>query len=424
MIYTFKDICTKIGSGATPSGGKEAYKGGEYALVRSQNVLDYTFTTTGLAYINELQAKKLDGVKVESGDVLLNITGDSVARACIIPNEILPARVNQHVAIIRGNRKVVLNEYLLYFLQYNKQLLLSISQGGGTRSAITKKMIEDLEIDLPSIKEQEKVVSLLKSIDHKIELNRQINDNLEQQAQALYKSWFVDFEPFKDGEFMDSELGLIPEGWQVGTYEQIIQTTISGDWGKDVITGNYTHKVACVRGCDFQDMSIGVRGKTPERYILEKNYQAKRLIDNDVIVEISGGTSTISTGRVCLINADLLGKYNHDIVCTNFCKVARPVQSYGAYLYYSWKYKYDCRVMFGYENGTSGIKNFQISDFLGKEPVIIPSGSSIKAFQTIIETLQNNIQTNGSEIMKLEALRDTLLPKLMSGELKINDLDC
>ena len=171
-------------------------------------------------------------------------------------------------------------------------------------------------------------------------------------------------------------------------------------------------------------MSIGVRGKTPERYILEKNYQAKRLIDNDVIVEISGGTSTISTGRVCLINDDLLGKYNNDIVCTNFCKVVRPIQSYGAYLYYSWKYKYDCRVMFGYENGTSGIKNFQISDFLSKEPVIIPSEYSIKEFQMIIDTLQNNIQTNGSEIMKLESLRDSLLPKLMSGELEINEIDC
>ena len=139
MKYTLKDICTKIGSGATPTGGKEAYKGGDYALVRSQNVLDYTFTTSGLAYINETQAKKLDGVKVESGDVLLNITGDSVARACIIPDEILPARVNQHVAIIRANNQYALNEYLLYFLQYNKQYLLSISQGGGTRSAITKK---------------------------------------------------------------------------------------------------------------------------------------------------------------------------------------------------------------------------------------------------------------------------------------------
>ena len=312
--------------------------------------------------------------------------------------------------------------YLYYLL---KTLPLASFGGGSAVPTLNRNHIHPLEVVFcKDIELQKKIAGILSKIDDKIELNRQINDNLEQQAQALYKSWFVDFEPFKDCEFVDSELGLIPKGWQVGTYEQIIQTTISGDWGKDIITGNYTHKVACVRGCDFQDMSIGVRGKTPERYILEKNYQAKRLIDNDVIVEISGGTSTISTGRVCLINADLLGKYNNDIVCTNFCKVVRPIQSYGAYLYYSWKYKYDCRVMFGYENGTSGIKNFQISDFLSKEPVIIPSESSIKEFQMIIDTLQNNIQTNGSEIMKLESLRDSLLPKLMSGEIKINEIDC
>lgn len=185
MKYTFKDICTKIGSGATPTGGKEAYKGGDYALVRSQNVLDYTFTTSGLAYINETQAKKLDGVKIEAGDVLLNITGDSVARACIIPDEILPARVNQHVAIIRANNQYALNEYLLYFLQYNKQYLLSISQGGGTRSAITKKMIEDIEIDLPSIEDQLAIVNIINSISKKIEVNQQINDNLVCITQNL-----------------------------------------------------------------------------------------------------------------------------------------------------------------------------------------------------------------------------------------------
>ena len=254
--------------------------------------------------------------------------------------------------------------------------------------------------------------------------NRRRNDNLEQQAQALYKSWFVDLEPFKDGNFVESELGLIPEGWNVGTYEQIIQSTISGDWGKDAATGNYTHKVACVRGCDFQDMKAGVRGKTPERYILEKNYQAKKLEHNDILVEISGGTSTISTGRVCIANSDLLDKYNHDIVCTNFCKVIRPVSSYAGYLYYSWIFKYDSKVMFGYENGTSGIKNFQLSDFISKEPVIVPPISCVNEFQKLIDNLLKSIQINGSEIMELELLRDTLLPRLMSGELKINEIDC
>ena len=204
--YRLGDICTKIGSGATPKGGKEAYLGGNTSLIRSQNVLDFSFSWDGLAYIDDEQAAKLNGVIIESGDVLLNITGDSVARSCVVPESALPARVNQHVSIVRGEASIVLNDYILYFLQYKKPYLLSLSQGGATRNALTKGMIEDLLIPLPSLSKQAEIVRVLKSLDDKIELNKRINDNLEQQAQALFKSWFVDFEPFKDNEFVESEM--------------------------------------------------------------------------------------------------------------------------------------------------------------------------------------------------------------------------
>ena len=116
-IVKLRDICEKIGSGATPRGGKEAYCQEGISLVRSQNVLDFSFSRHGLAYINDEQAEKLSNVEVHAGDVLLNITGDSVARACVMEDEYLPARVNQHVAIIRGNKHKVLNNYIMYFLQ-------------------------------------------------------------------------------------------------------------------------------------------------------------------------------------------------------------------------------------------------------------------------------------------------------------------
>ena len=415
--YKVGDICSSI---------SETYKSKSKSvvLINTSDVLEGRCLNHEFVPNKDLkgQFKKV----FKFGDILYSEIRPANKRFAYIDFDATDYIASTKLMVLRNNDKVT-NRFLYHYLKSESTIaeLQALAESrSGTFPQITFSELSQLEISIPDIETQLAISSFIDTLESKIELNRQINDNLEQQAQALYKSWFVDFEPFKDCEFVDSELGLIPEGWQVGTYEQIIQTTISGDWGKDILTGNYTHKVACVRGCDFQDMSIGVRGKTPERYILEKNYQAKRLIDNDVIVEISGGTSTISTGRVCLINADLLGKYNNDIVCTNFCKVVRPIQSYGAYLYYSWKYKYDCRVMFGYENGTSGIKNFQISDFLSKEPVIIPSEYSIKEFQMIIDTLQNNIQTNGSEIMKIESLRDSLLPKLMSGELEINEIDC
>ena len=156
MNCKLADICTKIGSGATPRGGKEAYCDKGISLVRSQNVLDFTFSHDGLVFINDEQAATLNNVEVFDGDVLLNITGDSVARACMMNSAFLPARVNQHVAIVRGKKDCVLNRYLLYFLQWRKGYLLQLASAGATRNALTKGMIEQLEIDLPALDVQKK----------------------------------------------------------------------------------------------------------------------------------------------------------------------------------------------------------------------------------------------------------------------------
>lgn len=173
-----KDICEKIGSGATPKGGKGAYTTQGISLIRSQNVMDFSFAYDGLAYINEQQAEKLNNVTIEKGDVLLNITGDSVARVCMVPDEVLPARVNQHVSIIRGKAECVLGSYLLYYLQMLKPVLLQLASGGATRNALTKGMLEELEIEVPTISEQKKIVSIIDDIQEKIKNNTKINDNL------------------------------------------------------------------------------------------------------------------------------------------------------------------------------------------------------------------------------------------------------
>ena len=173
-----KEICDKIGSGATPRGGKESYQNEGTSLIRSQNVIDYGFIYDGLAHINEEQANKLSNVRVEADDLLLNITGDSVARACIVPSDVLPARVNQHVSIIRAMPNKVKSDYLLYFMEFNKRKLLKLAEAGATRNALTKGMIEDLEIDVPSMDMQCKITAILGIIDEKIRLNTVINENL------------------------------------------------------------------------------------------------------------------------------------------------------------------------------------------------------------------------------------------------------
>ena len=232
-----KDVTTKIGSGATPTGGESAYKKSGIALIRSQNVLDFTFSEHGLAFIDETQAKKLEGVTVKKGDILLNITGDSIARCCMAPEKFLPARVNQHVAIIRP--KEISPEYLMYYLQYMKPYLMKICGIGGTRNALTKESIEKI----PFFKQENEkgIAALLSDIDAKIDNNNAIAAELEGMAKDLYDYWFVQFDfPDENGKPYKSSGGKmvwneelkreIPEGWKkslLNNIAQIVTDTVS-----------------------------------------------------------------------------------------------------------------------------------------------------------------------------------------------------
>ena len=258
---------------------------------------------------------------------------------------------------------------------------------------------------------------------HSVRRNKPRNRNLEQQAQALFKAWFVDFEPFKDGNFIDSELGKIPEGWKIGRFNNIIELMLSGDWGKERQGGNYIKKVFCLRGADIPDIKSGNKGNMPIRFILEKNFATKALTAGNLIIEISGGSPTQSTGRVCRISHGLLTKYNYSIVCTNFCKAIRPIAGYSSFMYYMWEKLYNEGVMFSYENGTTGIKNLDINGFTQKEPIIIPPIEVALNFEKYVDVYYNKIQRNGIESEQLSHLRDALLPRLMSGELKIDNLN-
>ena len=313
----------------------------------------------------------------------------------------------------------IVDSMFLYYLLVNNRKRIEGLGSGTTFKEVSLKVMQNVKVKIPSMNTQHKIASVLSSIDDKIELNRKINSNLEEQAKALFKSWFIDFEPFKDGKFVDSELGKIPEGWKVGRYDDIVSATVVGDWGKDKPIGNYVHEVTCIRGCDFQDIKNGLTGNAPSRFILEKNFKNKCFANNDILVEISGGTQTVSTGRVCPISQELISRYNGNVVCTNFCRVLRPIEEYSAFIYYSWLYKYNHKVMFGYENGTSGIKNFRLNDFLSMEPLIIPPKDKVAEFQKVIDTINAQMQTTGLESSKLVETRDSLLPRLMSGEIDV-----
>ena len=189
-----KELTDKIGSGATPRGGEQAYKKDGISLIRSQNILDFGFNYKNLAKIDDKQAKELNNVEVKENDILINITGDSIARVCIVPNDVLPARVNQHVSIVRCNNKIDSN-FLLCYLFFLKNYLLTICRVGGTRNALTKEALEKLEIvHNDNVDIQKKLVAVIDVILKKININNKINEELEKLAKTLYDYWFVQFD--------------------------------------------------------------------------------------------------------------------------------------------------------------------------------------------------------------------------------------
>ena len=180
------DITSKIGSGATPRGGEESYKSEGVSLIRSLNVYDDGFRDRKLAFIDDAQAKALANVEVKTGDVLLNITGASIARTCIAPQEYLPARVNQHVSIIRPKPEIISSEYLHFLLRSEKMKssLLGVgNSGGSTRQALTKVDLENTIIEFPpEVENQKKVVDELKSFR---DLSQTYMNNL-RKLESLY----------------------------------------------------------------------------------------------------------------------------------------------------------------------------------------------------------------------------------------------
>lgn len=401
---TLGSICLKIGSGATPTGGKESYIDKGISLIRSQNVEDFVFLYDGLAYIDEEQARKLNNVTLECNDTLINITGDSVARVCSVPDAVLPARVNQHVAIVRADGVQLHNSFAKYSLLAMKEHLLAISEIGATRRALTKGMLESLKIGLPDIIEQQSISDVLSSLDDKIDLLFRQNATLEALAQAHFRNWF------------ETHIG---KQRIVGDF---LESTLGGEWGKDNASDTHPMPVYCIRGTDVAMLISGLATKIPLRYIKPSKYERIALTNRDLIFEISGGTDTQSTGRATYINDSVKALFDLPIVFSNFCRCLRFKKEefvFPFYLYIKGKWEND--EFFNLENGSSGIHNLDYKSFLYSAEYAdeFPSNEDFTEFSDFVAPLFEKIDKNKQQIVILQKLRDTLLPKLISGEVRV-----
>jgi type I restriction enzyme S subunit len=429
--FRLGDSCRKIGSGATPRGGSSVYlTQGDVALIRSQNIYNDGFHHDGLVYLSEEHANQLSNVIVLSEDVLLNITGDSVARVCQVDPDVLPARVNQHVAIIRANPEVLWPRYLRYFLVSPRiqAKMLSLAGAGATRNALTKGMIESFEIFAPrDIRQQQAIACILGALDDKIEVNRRMNGTLEAMARAIFQDWFVDFGPVRAKAAGQAPAGLaaavaalfparlvevagrvVPEGWEIASILTFAER-LSGGTPKTSIAEYWDGGVKWVSAKDVREAQGGFVIET-ERTVSQKgidNSSAKILSANTTVVTARG-----TVGSYCLLAEPMA------INQTNY-GLRSKVRGGDYFVFFSLANL----VSWLQQNSYGTIFDTITTSTFEQSRVVYPGSAVVSGFDDAVAPLFERMRGSLYQSRTLAALRDALLPKLIAGEMRVADAE-
>lgn len=393
------DVCTRVCSGGTPKSTNLSYYGGEIPWLNTKEIdfnriysTEKTITDSGL---NNSSAKW-----IVPNTVTVAMYGATAGKSCIVK---VPMTTNQACCNLTINDEVADYEFIYYSLKNDYTTLASLANGGAQQN-LNAQIIKDYVLKMPSLADQRRITSILSSLDRKIELNNKINADLEEMAQAIFKNWFVDFEPFKGGKFVDSELGMIPEGWKVGRLDEIADV-VGGSTPSKAKPEYYTQKgIAWLTPKDLSNhpavyTSRGVIDITEEGY----NSTSTKLMPKGTILF----TSRAPIGYISIAQND---------ICTNQgFKSLVPKKAGTCFLYCFLKY-----VTPEIENKSTGSTFKEASGSLMKSlQVIMPEQKVFEDFETIVSPLFARIESLEKENSRLSLLRDTLLPRLMSGELEV-----
>ncbi|WP_455128092.1 restriction endonuclease subunit S [Prevotella veroralis] len=384
--YRYTDLATIIGGG-TPKTSVPEYWSGEIPWLSVKDfvsVTKYVYDTE--KYISELGLLNSSTKLLEKNDIVISARG-TVGAMAMIP---YPMCFNQSCFGLRGNN--IVDKNFLYYLTRTKVDELRKTAHGSVFDTITRETFDNLRCLVPPLQTQQKIGNILSSLDSKIELNKRINDNLEQQAQALFKSWFVNFEPFKNGQFVDSELGKIPKGWKVGYLSEIA----------DIIMGQSPN------GSTYNENGEGIifyqgRAEFGTRFPSIRLFTTNptRIAPaNSILISVRAPVGDINiTHKECCIGRGLASA------------VSRTNKSaFLLYTLFSLKSDLD---RFNTEGTVFGSINRKALETL---KILIPTNDIISKFEAIVASMDQQILILHIESENLKILRDTLLPKLMSGE--------
>lgn len=378
-------------------------------LITSKHIKENRIDFENAYRISEEDYKKIiSRSKVDQWDILISMIG-AYCGFCYIESSNQTDYAIKNVGLFKVGDEVKCRWLYYYLTSPQGKEQLSILRSGSSQPYIPLGALRNLEIPVPNSQYMESIVLILKSLDDKIDLNRRINENLEQQAQTLFKSWFVDFEPFKNAKFVDSELGKIPEGWKVVHADEVYNINI----GK---TPPRKERIwfSNSESSNVQWVSISDMGNCGAFIGNSKEYLTEDAINKFNIIIVPKDTILLSfkltIGRVAIAKKEL----------TTNEAIARfylPYSQYREFTYLTLK-NYDYSKL----GSTSSIATAVNSKIIKGMKILLPTNEHIKNFSTIVKPIFDLMESYSNEIDSLSEFRDTLLPRLMSGELKITDI--
>lgn len=388
----------QIITGKTPKTAIRENWGGKIPFLSPSDDMSNKTSPVTAKTLTELGVAEVAKCLIPANSICVSCIGSDLGKVVKTDRELV---TNQQINTIVPHSNID-SDFVYYLMCIVGKELNYISKTSTAVPIINKSTFSDWDIVIPREKEdQRRIASILSSLDRKIELNNKINADLEEMAQAIFKNWFVDFEPFKDGKFVDSELGMIPEGWKVGRLTDVIKLMPGGTpkTSEPLYWDNGT-----IPFFSPKDVN-GVYCFATEKHITETglNKCSSNLYPKDTIFITCRGT----VGKVCLAACDMaMNQSNYAI---------KAIDGYSQY-YIFFLVKSVVERLIKKSNGAvfSAITS---KDF--DEEILIPSQKAVEDFTNVIDGFFRRIFTIGTENSRLSLLRDTLLPRLMSGELEV-----
>lgn len=402
--YKMDDVIDEISMG--PFGSdvkKEFYVNKGIPILNGSNLQGFKLQENSFGYLTEEKADSLNKCNAHRGDIIVTHRG-TLGQIVYVPSNSKYDRyvISQSQFRFRCKPDLVDVQYLVYYFHTREgqyKILANASQVGVPALARATSTFRLIDIKLPSLADQRRIASILSSLDRKIELNNKINADLEEMAQAIFKNWFVDFEPFKDGKFVDSELGMIPEGWEVGTLTEIA-SYINGLAMQKYPPENIEYSLPVLK---IKELGQGFCGTDSDRCSCNIKDECK-IHNGDVIFSWSGTLLVdVWCGGDCGLNQHLFKVTSKD---------------YPKWFYYYWT-KHHLREFIHIAKDKAVTMGHIKRGHLEEAMVAISDNDSMEKAHELFEPILSKMISLRLENSRLSLLRDTLLPRLMSGEIEV-----